>query len=140
VTEPNITANLTETIICLAGATECYKPTGLVPEEGASGDQQVQCLMGWCYIVEEPYNSTPENTDNNSTEPVNPDENSTEPVNPDDNSTEPVNPDDNSTEPVIPDENITEPVIPDENTTEPVIPDEPLVIDNLTLCLDETCF
>jgi len=24
VTEPNITANLTETIICQAGATECY--------------------------------------------------------------------------------------------------------------------
>jgi hypothetical protein len=41
VTEPNITANLTETIVCLAGATECYKPTGLVPEEGATGDQQV---------------------------------------------------------------------------------------------------
>jgi len=39
VTEPNITANLTETIICLAGATECYIPTGLVPEEGATGDQ-----------------------------------------------------------------------------------------------------
>ena len=66
--------------------------------------------MGWCYIVEEPYNSTPENTDNNSTEPQNPDENTTEPEN------------------------------PDENTTEPDIPDEPLVIDNLTLCLDETCF
>ena len=66
--------------------------------------------MGWCYIVEGPYNPIPENTDNNSTEPQNPDDNSTEPV------------------------------IPDENTTEPVVPDEPLVIDNLTLCLDETCF
>ena len=66
--------------------------------------------MGWCYIVEGPYNPIPENTDNNSTEPQNPDENTTEP------------------------ENL------DENTTEPDIPDEPLVIDNLTLCLDETCF
>ena len=56
--------------------------------------------MGWCYIVEGPYNPIPENTDNNSTEPQN----------------------------------------PDENTTEPENPDEPLVIDNLTLCLDETCF
>ena len=115
-TEPNITANLTETLICLAGATECYKPTGLVPEEGASGDQQVQCLMGWCYIVEGPYNPIPENTDNNSTEPMNPDE--------------------NTTEPVVPDENSTEPVNPDENTTEPVNPDEPLLVDNFTLCLD----
>ena len=44
VTEPNITANLTETIICLAGATECYIPTGLVPTEGATGDQNVKCL------------------------------------------------------------------------------------------------
>jgi hypothetical protein len=51
-----------------------------------------------------------------------------------------VNPDENTTEPVVPDENSTEPVNPDENTTEPDIPDEPLVIDNLTLCLDETCF
>ena len=66
--------------------------------------------MGWCYIVEGPYNPIPDNTDNNSTEPQNPDENTTEPEN------------------------------PDENTTEPDIPDEPLVIDNLTLCLDETCF
>ena len=41
VTEPNITANLTETIICLAGASECYIPTGLVPSEGETGDQKV---------------------------------------------------------------------------------------------------
>ena len=69
--------------------------------------------MGWCYIVEGPYNPIPENTDNNSTEPQ--------------------NPDDNSTEPVIPDENTTEPVIPDvdnnQNSSE-----------NLTLCLDSDCF
>ena len=44
--------------------------------------------MGWCYIVEGPYNPTPDNTDNNSTGPVNPDENTTEIVIPDDNSTD----------------------------------------------------
>ena len=41
VTEPNITANLTETIICLAGATECYIPKGLVPADGETGEQKV---------------------------------------------------------------------------------------------------
>jgi len=71
VTEPNITANLTETIICLANDVNCYIPSGLVPPEGATGDQSVKCLWGWCYIVGEPYNPIPVPSDN-STEPVNP--------------------------------------------------------------------
>ena len=71
VTEPNITVKLNETIICLANDVNCYIPSGLVPQEGATGDITVKCLWGWCYIVGEPFNPIPVAPDN-STEPVNP--------------------------------------------------------------------
>ena len=82
VSEPDVSAVLTETVICLEGDLECYIPIEHVTENSETADKTVKCLFDdWCYIVGEPYspdssdNHTDDHTDNETDdhidEPVN---------------------------------------------------------------------
>ena len=55
-TEPDIRAQLNETIICLANDLNCYKPNKAVSaDDETTGGKDVKCLLNYCYYVDEPY-------------------------------------------------------------------------------------
>lgn len=65
---------LSETVICLEGDLDCYIPIEVVSDNSTTGDRNVKCLLGWCYIVGDPYKSADNSTidiDSNETEPKN---------------------------------------------------------------------
>ena len=56
VTEPDVSASLAETVICLENDTNCYIPIEIVTEETDTTDKTVKCIWAWCYTVGDPFN------------------------------------------------------------------------------------
>ena len=55
VTEPDVSANLSETIICLENDINCYIPIEIVTADTDTSDKTIKCLWAWCYTVGNPY-------------------------------------------------------------------------------------
>ena len=71
VTEVNVSANLSETVICLENDLNCYIPLEIVTVDTDTVDKTVKCLWSWCYIVGDPYTPDKNETDNNGTTSAN---------------------------------------------------------------------
>ena len=52
ISEPNVSAALIESYICLADDSECYVPLQVVDENTSTVDQIVKCWKSWCYIAQ----------------------------------------------------------------------------------------
>ena len=63
VSEPDVNAVLSETVICLEGDLNCYIPIEIVSENTDTTDKTVKCLWAWCYTVGEPYVFATDNTE-----------------------------------------------------------------------------
>jgi len=50
-----VSANLSETVICLENDTNCYIPIEIVTADTDTSDKTIKCLWAWCYIVGDPY-------------------------------------------------------------------------------------
>ena len=57
VTEPDVTAVLSQTVICLENDENCYYPVEIVTENTETVDKTVKCLWTWCYTVGDPISS-----------------------------------------------------------------------------------
>ena len=55
ITEPNVSANISETIICLENDTNCYIPIEIITGDTDTTDKTVKCIWAWCYTVGDPY-------------------------------------------------------------------------------------
>ena len=55
VTEPDVSAVLNETVICLENDTNCYIPIEIVTPDTDTSDKTIKCLWAWCYTVGNPY-------------------------------------------------------------------------------------
>jgi len=64
VTEPDIQAQLNETVICLENDLNCYIPIREVGDE-TDGSLTAKCWKGWCYYVDAPYSSEPDSSTEN---------------------------------------------------------------------------
>jgi hypothetical protein len=55
ITEPDVNANLSETIICLENDLNCYIPLEIVNVDTDTADKTVKCIWAWCYTVGDPF-------------------------------------------------------------------------------------
>ena len=66
-----MSANLTETVICLENDLNCYIPLEIVNENTDTVDKTVKFSWSWCYIVGDPFIPEQTQTDNNGTDDSN---------------------------------------------------------------------
>ena len=71
ITEADVNANLSETVICLENDLNCYIPLEIVTVDTDTADKTVKCLWSWCYIVGDPYSPDYNEPDNNETTSTN---------------------------------------------------------------------